>query len=278
MLATSAAFSVKLITVTPLNSRKPCKFVSPGVSFPPGKSFPRLIKLPSEKLTFELTRILLGDSEGMAGTFDQEALVHGHSGLATGGLEAILNNLSKWLVSAVFVVILLIRHDAEALWAAMGSVINSGISKLLKRSLNQERPVANLRSDPGMPSSHAQSIFYFVVFCVLSLMQWLGWNGLTTSMSGLIVLVGSYFTWLRVSQKLHTVSQVVVGALLGTIFGILWFWCWESVVLKAFISHMWIRALVIVGAAGFCVGFAVYVIRYWVMEEVTLHVSRKLQR
>jgi membrane-associated phospholipid phosphatase len=33
---------------------------------------------------------------------------------------------------------------------------------------NHERPALALRSDPGMPSSHAQSIFYAAVFLVLS--------------------------------------------------------------------------------------------------------------
>jgi hypothetical protein len=33
---------------------------------------------------------------------------------------------------------------------------------------NHERPAPALRSDPGMPSSHAQSIFYAAVFLVLS--------------------------------------------------------------------------------------------------------------
>lgn len=71
-------------------------------------------------------------------------------------------------MAAVLGVIVLWRHDAEALWAAGGSVINSVLSIILKKALNQERPVANLRSDPGMPSSHAQSISFAVVFAILS--------------------------------------------------------------------------------------------------------------
>jgi len=71
-------------------------------------------------------------------------------------------------VAGLFAAVLLWRHDAEALWAAMGSVLNSALSVILKRILNQERPVSHLRSDPGMPSSHAQSIFYSVMFVILS--------------------------------------------------------------------------------------------------------------
>lgn len=71
-------------------------------------------------------------------------------------------------MTALFGLLLLWRHDPEALWAASGSVINAGLSTVLKRILNQERPVANVRSDPGMPSSHAQAISFAVMFAILS--------------------------------------------------------------------------------------------------------------
>ena len=51
---------------------------------------------------------------------------------------------------------------------AMGWIVNVLLSVGLKRVLNQERPVAGLKSDPGMPSSHAQSIFFTVVFAIAS--------------------------------------------------------------------------------------------------------------
>lgn len=75
---------------------------------------------------------------------------------------------SKWVIAVVFGALLLWRHDAEAVWAAIGSILNSALSVALKRLLNQERPLANVRSDPGMPSSHAQSIFYAVTFFIMS--------------------------------------------------------------------------------------------------------------
>lgn len=70
-------------------------------------------------------------------------------------------------------------------------------------------------------------------------------------------------SWLRVSQQLHTISQVAVGAVLGSTFSGLWYWSWKAFVLEAFNSLLWVRMLVIVGAIGFCIGFLLYVIRYW---------------
>ena len=75
---------------------------------------------------------------------------------------------SKWLVAVLFGTVILWRHDAEAMWAVMGSIVNSILSVILKRIFNQERPDSTLRSDPGMPSSHGQSIFFTVVLSILS--------------------------------------------------------------------------------------------------------------
>ncbi|KAI8019829.1 hypothetical protein LOK49_LG04G01150 [Camellia lanceoleosa] len=142
----------------------------------------------------------------------QDSSIHGSSefppNFTVVRLESTLNRLSKWIVTALFGAILLWRHDAGALWAAMGSVANVGLSTVLKQLLNQERPVSNLRSDPGMPSSHAQSIFFTFVFAVFSMVENLGINELTIALSVLTLAFGAYLSWLRVSQQLHTISQV----------------------------------------------------------------------
>lgn len=200
------------------------------------------------------------------GAFEQEALIDGFSTSASAGLNATLNSLSKWLVAAVFGIILLLRHDGEALWAASGSVVNAGLSTVLKRVLNQERPVSTIRSDPGMPSSHAQSIFYTVMFCIVSMVEYFGLNGITAVISALILSIGSYLSWLRVSQQLHTTSQVAVGAALGFSFSVFWFWLWDAVILKVFLSHLWVQLIIVLGTAAVCVSFLLYVVRYWVLE------------
>ncbi|KAL8167902.1 hypothetical protein V2J09_009401 [Rumex salicifolius] len=145
--------------------------------------------------------------------------------------------LSKWLVAVLFTATVLGRHDAEALWAAMGSVLNSAFSVVLKHILNQERPNSAISSGPGMPSSHAQSIFYTVVF-----------------------------SWLRVSQQYHTTSQVAVGAAVGSAFGILWLWSWQAFVVRAFASFLWVRLVVIVASLVSCLCFVVHIVRDWLRD------------
>ncbi|CAN4123576.1 unnamed protein product [Withania somnifera] len=232
--------------------------------------FPLNRRHTSSPLTIARIRATAGDKEVGISFEQEEDFVDGSSSSASAGLNATLNSLSKWLVAALFGVIFLWRHDAEALWAASGSVLNAGLSTVLKRILNQERPVSTIRSDPGMPSSHAQSIFYTVTFCIVSMLEYFGLNGITALVSVLIFAIGSYFSWLRVSQLLHTTSQVAVGAALGFSLSIFWFWLWHAIVLKAFISHLWVRVLVVLGTAAICVCFLLYVIRYWVLEEINL--------
>ncbi|CAJ1930243.1 unnamed protein product [Sphenostylis stenocarpa] len=202
--------------------------------------------------------------------FEQEALIDGPSPFwsrfLSHDLEYTLNRLSKWIVTALFGGFIVWRHDAEALWFTAGSILNALLSVFLKHILNQERP-STLKSDPGMPSSHSQSIFFAVFFVILSGIEWLGLNIFTIAISGLVMTFGSFFSYLRVSQQLHTVSQVVVGAVIGSIFSILWYWLWNGLVLDAFVSSLWVRIVVVLGSVGLCIGFVLFAIRYWIQED-----------
>ncbi|CAD6242790.1 unnamed protein product [Miscanthus lutarioriparius] len=159
------------------------------------------------------------------------------------------------------------KHDAEIMWFLLGAVGNSLLSMVLKKMLNHERPAAALRSDPGMPSSHAQSIFYAATILALSLYYWLGTNYLTMILGPATLSAAAYLSWLRVSQRLHTLNQVTVGAVVGSAFGALWFVLWHSLVQEAFASSLLVRIAVIVGSSSFCVSFVIYMIRHWLKDE-----------
>ncbi|KAJ1408855.1 Phosphatidic acid phosphatase type 2/haloperoxidase [Sesbania bispinosa] len=211
-----------------------------------------------------------GENDGNTQALEQEAFVDGLSKFRpkflSQEMEYTLNKMSKWLVAALFGGLILWRHDAEALWFGAGSVLNALLSVWLKRVLNQERPTT-LKSDPGMPSSHAQSIFFTVFFVILSSIELLGLNGFTIVISALVLAFGSFFSYLRVSQQLHTMNQVIVGAAIGSIFSILWYWLWNGFVLDAFVSSLWVRIIVVLGSVGLCLGFVVFAIRYWLQDE-----------
>lgn len=208
-----------------------------------------------------------GDGEERFQALEQEAFMNNPSNDLVSGINAVANRLSKWVVAALFGSVLLLRHDGAALWAVIGSVSNSALSVALKRILNQERPVATLRSDPGMPSSHAQSISFISAFTLFSLIEWLGTNELSLFLTTLILALASYFTWLRVSQKLHTPSQVVVGAIVGSLYSTLWYITWNSLVLQAFASSFSVQVAVFTAAAASALGFAVYVLLNWFKDD-----------
>ncbi|XP_002521545.3 lipid phosphate phosphatase epsilon 2, chloroplastic [Ricinus communis] len=205
-----------------------------------------------------------GDNERSVTVFPHEALLQKPtefpSVFPAEEFDVALNSLSKWLVLVSFVAVLLWRNDAKSLRAAMGSLVNFILCVALKKIFNQQRPISALKSDPGMPSSHAQSIFYIFVVSVLSIMERLGVNEFTLIMSLLALACSSYLCWLRVSQRFHTMSQVVVGGAVGSIFSILWCWTWDATVLDAFICCWWVRAIVMLGAATFSLGFLSHVI------------------
>lgn len=182
-------------------------------------------------------------------------------------VEVALNRMSKWLVSASFAFAALWKHDGEIMWALMGAVANTVLSSVLKKLLNHERPAPALRSDPGMPSSHAQSIFYAATFLVLSVFYWLGPNYLAMIIGATTIASASYLSWLRVSQRLHTVNQILVGATVGSAFSAMWFALWHLLVREAFASSLWVQIPVVLGSVVFCVAFVVYIIQHWLKDE-----------
>ncbi|KAF4383304.1 lipid phosphate phosphatase epsilon 2, chloroplastic [Cannabis sativa] len=266
-------FSSKPITVSPSLALFPTSKSNLSTSFLLSKGLSqcrRKLTYLGPNTMFELMKASAfrnGNGEEGVKTIEQEALVGGSSGLLSNGLESTLNRLSKWIVSGIFAAVLLGRHDAEAVWFAMGSIINALLSVALKRILNQERPASAVKSDPGMPSSHAQSIFFNFMFANFSIVEWLGVNDITLAISGFILIFGSYLTWLRVSQRLHTLSQVVVGAIIGSIFSVFWYWSWNAFLLQAFESSLWVQIIVLLVAAGSCLGFVFYVFQYWFRDE-----------
>ncbi|CAH1413590.1 unnamed protein product [Lactuca virosa] len=237
--------------------------------------YPKPVRLKKMKVEGSIETGILNDGgderfSPAVSALEQETLIDygGDSFHQTvGGLHTLVNRLSKWVVAAIFGGFILLRHDALALWAAMGSILNVILSITLKQILKQERPASRVSSGHGMPSSHAQSIFYATLILILSVIRGQGLNVVTGVFSVLVVALGSYFSWLRILLRYHTTSQVVVGAIMGSIFSVLWFSAWEMIVFKAYNSILWVRILVIFGAFCFCLGFISHVLRHWMKDE-----------
>jgi len=134
----------------------------------------------------------------------------------------------------------------------IGSVLAAFNCRLLKKVLNEKRPGGAIKVDPGMPSSHAQSLAFLAVSAALGIYEggshvaagetWkmlasfvpplLGGVGAairdTSSVSLppllaiLVVTFAIFLTWLRVKLGYHTTPQVVVGFGLGSSSALAW--------------------------------------------------------
>lgn len=125
------------------------------------------------------------------------------------------------LVAGTFFLSLAYHRDALMVSFFIGAISNGILSKVLKKLLKQERPVALQQtadtmelppSDNGMPSSHAMSLGFIGTFTALQLPQ-------TTLPIILYVAISLVY---RVRSNLHSLEQVVVGVTLGSTNGYLW--------------------------------------------------------
>ncbi|CAN6233798.1 unnamed protein product [Urochloa humidicola] len=171
-------------------------------------------------------------------------------------LEAALNSASKWLVAGSYVFAVVWKHDVEIMWVMLGASANYLLSLILKKMLNHERPAPDLRSDPGMPSSHAQSICYAATLLVLSLYYCLGTNYLTMIVGPATLSMASYL-----------LPHVVAGAGVGSAFAALWFLLWRSLVQETLASSLANQIVVVFGSTTSCVAVAIYMSGHWLKNE-----------
>ena len=135
---------------------------------------------------------------------------------------------------------------------------------VLKHTLRQARPLArsSLLHEYGMPSSHSQFMWFFTTYMFLflwvrlrhisntTIWVWIWKTAITAAclMAAIIVSVSRfkfllfikkekrifYFFVFRIYLQYHTVFQVIVGALLGSVLGVLWFFFTQFVLTPRF--------------------------------------------
>jgi dolichyldiphosphatase len=99
--------------------------------------------------------------------------------------------------------ILTLIFDAAGLCACFSKLV-------LQKCFNQTRPAGSVLSDPGMPSSHAMSLFFIGTYVVLLLQTAVpAWVPASSIEAQILVLEYAIAAALwRVKAKLHSLDQV----------------------------------------------------------------------
>ena len=127
---------------------------------------------------------------------------------------------TKVVVSLAVFGTLCVRRDVTTTALILGAIVNALLSKVLKRIINASRPPGAQLADPGMPSSHAQSLFFFASYLGVGTHYWPVADPhdgrLPRAMAATLILtVAALLTLLRVRAGLHTMAQITVGAAIG---------------------------------------------------------------
>ena len=138
-------------------------------------------------------------------------------------LCALSSSCSSTVAAAVFLALALRRDRFTALLTA-GALANAALGKVLKRLFRSARPDGGVsprtKTTSGMPSSHANSLFFLVTYVACA-----GRWGRAWLLAGTLYAVAVCGTRV-VLQRLHTVAQAVAGAAVGSACAAAWTLLW----------------------------------------------------
>ncbi|KAK3792818.1 hypothetical protein RRG08_038548 [Elysia crispata] len=141
-------------------------------------------------------------------------------------------SLLPMMILVSFATLIIFRRDLHTIAFAMGLVVNEAVNWIVKHTLKEARPMRgrqNLHTEYGMPSSHSQFMWffssYFAVFLLLRLYRNQSiiddlWKYVCALLG---ILAAILVSWSRVYLMYHTVSQVAVGAVVGSFLSAPWF-------------------------------------------------------
>lgn len=135
------------------------------------------------------------------------------------GIFNLIGVSSKFFVSGISTIVLYSTESWIPLYYIVGSILNGVLSKCLKIIIKEPRPPQSGKGGYGMPSSHTQAFFFFLAVVAMNCSRFLGTrSSLILSLSALAYsCIASYW---RIVTEVHSVSQTLVGAVVGLLFGV----------------------------------------------------------
>ncbi|CAF1313744.1 unnamed protein product, partial [Didymodactylos carnosus] len=132
--------------------------------------------------------------------------------------------------------LILFRRDLQTIMYSGGFCVSEVINHYLKIIFKQPRPERTrdrmgLYEVHGMPSDHAQTIFYFMTYLAIFIIMKSQMPGSprVRSFRNRLLIVGQLIlativAYSRVYLHYHTIPQVVAGGIVGTCHGIVWYY------------------------------------------------------
>ena len=134
------------------------------------------------------------------------------------GVFNALGASSKFIVSSIAAVVLFTSTESwSPMFYILAAVTNGVLSKVIKNSLKIPRPVESKKNGYGMPSSHAQSFFFFLTALAVNHDRVFRNRAEAAVVCTSIAVYSVVAAYWRVVTKLHSTTQTVVGAVLGTL-------------------------------------------------------------
>ncbi|QHO01696.1 uncharacterized protein DS421_13g417390 [Arachis hypogaea] len=65
-------------------------------------------------------------------------------------------------------------------------------------------------------------------------------------------------------------NQVVVGATIGSIISLMWYWLWNAFIQDAYQSSLFVRIIGLSGSIGICICFLVFVLASCVLLKILM--------
>ncbi|KAG8199408.1 hypothetical protein JTE90_000276 [Oedothorax gibbosus] len=150
------------------------------------------------------------------------------------GKVLALTSLCPLALIISFATLILFRRDLHTIAFFAGIVLNEAINWICKHSIKELRPCHGreiLYSEYGMPSNHAQFMWFFASYMAFFLLIRLHHGNSTHPLENawkyiatiIVVCVATIVTYSRIYLQYHTWNQVMWGSILGIVLGSLWF-------------------------------------------------------
>ncbi|KAK3586693.1 hypothetical protein CHS0354_039164 [Potamilus streckersoni] len=141
-------------------------------------------------------------------------------------------SLLPFCILVGFVTLIIFRRDCHTISYFCGLLLNEVLNWILKHLIREDRPrrdIDILFTEYGMPSSHAQFMYFFACYLVLFLFVRIYRNyNLIDELWKYATCVGGFIcaslvAYSRVYLGYHTYKQVFCGASIGAVLGCVWF-------------------------------------------------------